>query len=123
LLTIRSEQVGGLLILHCEGRLIVGHETGLLCTAIRQNCREILVDLHGVTAIDAAGVGALISLQAAGFYLTLADPIPIVREVLARTDLESVFEITESRLYRARNSITNRVVPAPKPSLAEVEAG
>lgn len=106
MLTIKSERGDGLVILHCAGRLVAGHETGLLCTAIRQNSREILVDLEQVSAIDAAGVGALISLQAAGFYLTLANPIPIVRVVLARTDLDSVFEIIESRPARTSENPT-----------------
>jgi len=35
-------------------------------------------------------------LQAAGFYLTLADPTPIVRDVLASADLGSVFEFAET---------------------------
>lgn len=93
LLTIRAERVDSLVILHCQGRLVVGHETGLLCSVMRCGSREVIVDLREVTAIDGAGVAALISLQAAGFYLTLADPTPIVREVLASTDLDSVFEI------------------------------
>jgi anti-anti-sigma regulatory factor len=70
---------------------------------MQQGAREVTLDLHEVTAIDAAGVGALITLQAAGFYLTLTDPTPIVREVLARTDLDSVFEITETGFGPRRN--------------------
>jgi len=71
----------------------------LLCAAIRQISRELMVDLHEVTAVDAAGIGALLALQAAGFYLTLVDPSPIVREVLGRTDLNSVFEINETGVH------------------------
>ena len=98
MLNITIEQFDGQVILRCEGRLVLGHETGLLCAAIRQTSRELMVDLHDVTAVDAAGIGALVCLQSAGFYLTLADPSPIVREVLARTDLDSVFEISETRV-------------------------
>jgi anti-anti-sigma regulatory factor len=50
-----------------------------------------------VDAIDAAGIGALVSLQASGIYLTLLNPTEQVREVLRVTQLESVFEIRESR--------------------------
>lgn len=99
MLNITIEQFDGQVILHCEGRLVLGHETGLLCAAIRQTSRELTVDLHGVTAVDAAGIGALLSLQAAGFYLTLVDPSAIVREVLGRTDLDSVFEINETGVH------------------------
>ena len=111
MLNITIEKFDGQAILHCVGRLVLGHETGLLCAAIRQTSRELMVDLHGVTAIDAAGIGALVSLQAAGFYLTLVDPGPSVREVLARTDLDSVFEINETRIQaRPLNPTLDRVV-------------
>ena len=93
---IRVENVDGQVVLHCEGKLVLGDETKLLCAAMRQDRQEIIVDLREVTAVDAAGVGALVSLQAAGFYLTLTDPTPTVRELLSRTKLNSIFEITES---------------------------
>lgn len=94
---VRAEHFDGQVILHCEGRLVRGHETRLLCTALRQDRQEIVVDLSGVAAVDAAGVGALVSLQAAGLYLTLTDPVPTVRELLSRTKLDSIFEIIETR--------------------------
>jgi len=97
LLNITVEQFDGQVILHCEGRLVTGHETRLRCAAIRQDFRELRVDLREITAVDAAGIGALVSLQAAGFYLTLVDPSPILRDVLARTELDSVFEIHQTQ--------------------------
>ena len=54
------------------------------------------MDLSGVTAIDAAGIGALVSLQAAGTYLRLVRPSMAVRQVLRLTTLDSIFEISES---------------------------
>jgi len=50
-----------------------------------------------VDAIDAAGIGVLVSLQAAGIYLKLVNPTRQVREVLRVTKLETVFEICESQ--------------------------
>jgi len=50
----------------------------LLCAVIQQHGRDIIVDLSGVTAIDAAGIGALVSLQAAGTYLRLV-ALPCLR--------------------------------------------
>lgn len=96
-LTVRAEIFDGQVILHCEGRLVRGDEIKLLCAALRQDRDQFIVDLREVTAVDAAGVGALVSLQAAGVYLTLVDPTPTVREVLSRTNLDSIFEIIESR--------------------------
>jgi anti-anti-sigma regulatory factor len=77
-----------------------------------QASREVIVNLGEVTAVDAAGIGALLSLQAAGFYLTLADPIPTVQQVLARTDLDSVFEITQTTCFGETppNSTLDRAV-------------
>jgi anti-anti-sigma factor len=93
MLNVTVEGVRGAVALRCEGRLVRGQETALLCAAI-----QITLDLSGVTSIDAAGIGALVSLQAAGIYLRLADPTETVREVLTLTKLDSVFEISESDL-------------------------
>ncbi|MBV9181151.1 MAG: STAS domain-containing protein [Acidobacteria bacterium] len=77
----------------CTGRLVRGFETRILCAAIHQQERELNLDLSEVTAIDAGGIGALLSLQAAGLYLRLINPSPTVREVLRLTKLDSIFEI------------------------------
>lgn len=83
--------------LRCHGRIVRGEETKVLCAVLRRKVREITLDLREVTEIDAAGIGALVSLQAAGIYLTLANPTPTVREVLRLTKLDSVFEIIEAQ--------------------------
>jgi anti-anti-sigma factor len=66
------------------------------------------VDLSGVTAIDAAGIGALISLRAAGTYLRLVDPSETVRRVLRLTNLDSVFDISESECRKETMVLTPR---------------
>jgi anti-anti-sigma factor len=81
----------------CQGRLVRGQETALLCVAIQQHGRDIILDLSGVTAIDPAGIGALLSLQAAGTYLRLVGPSLAVRQVLRLTSLDSLFEISASQ--------------------------
>jgi anti-anti-sigma factor len=73
-------------------------ESALLCAAVGHHGRDVVLDLAGVTAIDAAGIGALVSLQAAGIYLKVMNPTEAVREVLRLTGMESVFEITEERV-------------------------
>lgn len=94
---VSVENTVGRVILRCEGRLVLGHETSLLCAAIQQGRREIVVDLREVTAMDTAGTGALISLQAAGFYLIPAHPTRTIQDLLVHTKLDSVFEIVESK--------------------------
>jgi anti-anti-sigma factor len=56
----------------------------------------VILDLRKVDAIDAAGIGVLVSLQAAGIYLRLMAPSEQVREILRLTKLDSIFEICES---------------------------
>jgi anti-anti-sigma regulatory factor len=97
-----------MMTVRCYGRLVYGRESALLCAAVPPHRREIIVDLSGVTAIDAAGLGALISLRAAGNYLRLVDPSETVRQVLRLTNLHSLFDISESE-YRKET-----VVPTPQ---------
>lgn len=96
MLRVKCEELGESVILRCSGRLVRGEETALLCAAVRQRGRNIILDLGGVDAIDAAGVGALISLQAAGIYIQLMNPTKSVLDVLRVTKLDSIFEICSS---------------------------
>ena|SRR5437879_4209675 len=96
MLRVTAEDMGEVVILRCVGRIVRGEETAVLCTAVRGYGRSIVLDLSKVDLIDAAGMGALIALQAAGIYLKLMDPPKQVREVLRVTELDSVFEVCES---------------------------
>lgn len=93
---VTIEESGKTAILHCAGRMVRGHETALLCAALGQYERNIVLELSQLDAIDAAGVGALLSLQAAGIYLRLMNPTKAVCEVLRVTKVDSVFEISNS---------------------------
>jgi anti-anti-sigma factor len=95
MLTVTEEIFGDTVVLHCQGRMVRGTETPILCAAIQQHGRNIVLDLSKVDAIDAAGIGALVSLQAAGIYLKLMSLTRPVREVFGLTKLDSVFEICE----------------------------
>jgi anti-anti-sigma factor len=98
MLTITVENFAEAAILRCQGRIVRGDETSILCSAMHQEGRRVILDLAEVDAIDAAGIGALVSLQAAGIYLKLMNPTPQVREILNITKLDSIFEIFESQL-------------------------
>ncbi len=95
MLTVTTHNLANTVVLRCHGRLVRGEESALLCAAVQHYGRDIVLDLGGVTAIDAAGIGALMSLQAAGVYLKLLNPTESVRAVLRLPGLESVFEISE----------------------------
>ena len=96
MLTVTVERAGDAVALRCVGRIVRGQETAILCVAVQHHARTLTLDLAEVDAIDAAGIGLLVSLQAAGIYLKLVNPAKQVREVLRVTQLESVFEICES---------------------------
>ncbi len=96
MLNVTIEESEKNVILRCEGQMVRGDETALLCAAIGHTDRNIVVDLSQVDAIDAAGVGALISLQAAGLYLQVLNPANAIREALRLSGLDSVFEIFTS---------------------------
>jgi anti-anti-sigma factor len=116
-LRVKSEELGDSVILRCSGRMVRGEETALLCAAVRLRGRNVVLDLGEVDALDAAGVGALISLQAAGIYLQLANPAKAVREVLRVTGMESVFEICSfaPREMERDAERSTRAVPALLP--------
>ena len=93
MLTVTVEKLDEAVVLHCTGRIVRGEETALLCAASKQHGRTIMLDLEKVEAIDAAGVGALVALQAAGIYVQLINPNERVRQILRVTQLDSVLEI------------------------------
>src|SRR6267143_1783509 len=97
MLTVTVKESDDGVVLQCQGRIVRGDETAILCAAVRQEGRNVTLDLAGVDAIDAAGIGSLVSLQASGIYLTLLNPAEQVREVFRVTQLESIFEIRDSR--------------------------
>src|SRR5882762_4178644 len=96
LLNITIENVRGEVTVLCYGRLVYGRESALFCAAISRHGRDIIVDLSGVTAIDSAGIGALVSLQATRTRLRLADLSVTVRQVWRLTNLDSDFDMSES---------------------------
>jgi anti-anti-sigma factor len=96
-LNVTTQNLGDVTILRCSGRIVRGEETALLCAAIQQQQRNIMLDLTEIETIDAAGIGLLVTLQAAGFYLTLMNPNSHVREILRITKVDSILEIRETR--------------------------
>jgi anti-anti-sigma regulatory factor len=79
MLTVSVQNLGDEVILRCQGRIVRGDETTILCSAVQQHGRNVVLDLKEVDTLDAAGIGALVSLQAAGIYLKLSNPSEQVR--------------------------------------------
>ena len=96
MLTITLKRMHGTAILGCHGQIVRDEETPLLCLAIGLHERGVILDLSHTTAIDQWGVRALISLQAAGIFLTLRNPNEQILRALRLRHVESMFEICES---------------------------
>lgn len=84
--------------LHCSGRIVLGLEAETLrcmATSRRETC--LTLDLRGVCAIDAAGLGLLVELQCWAQHqkksLRIAEPSACVRRLIALTNLHSVLPI------------------------------
>src|ERR1700691_1595900 len=65
MLNVTVKDLSDAVMLQCSGRLVHGEETALLCAAVQQHGRTVILDLQEVDTIDAAGIGVLVSLQAA----------------------------------------------------------
>ena len=109
MLNIKTE-VSENVILRCVGKIVHGYETALLCAASRHYGRTIILDLGMVDAIDAAGIGALISLQAAGVYLQLMNVPKVIGEILRVARLDSVFEIWSTALMADHEKAQHNLV-------------
>ena len=102
MLHIVVEQSMDSALLRCSGRLVAGKEVLRLREAVmcQADKRSVQLDLAGVEAIDAAGLGLLVSLRTlgcvVGFGFQVRNPVPRVRTLLKLTRLESVLDIHPS---------------------------
>jgi len=85
-------------ILRCSGRIVYGDGSDRLVKAVMsKDTRFFLIDLNGVSAIDAAGLGALAALEGwarnENRTIHLANLSKRVREILETTGLSSVLQI------------------------------
>jgi len=102
MLHIVVEQSMDSALLRCSGRLVAGKEVLRLREAVmcQADKRSVQLDLAGVEAIDAAGLGLLVSLHTlgwvVGFRFQVRNPVPRVRSLLKLTRLESVLDIHPS---------------------------
>jgi anti-anti-sigma factor len=90
----------------CDGRIVLGVEAETLrCIATARSERCLILDLRGVRAIDAAGLGLLAELHSWAWQrsrlLTIANPSRRVRRLLALTGLLPALQISCSALAEA----------------------
>ena len=102
MLNIRKQKLGDTTILHLAGRVTFPDADSLRGLTLQQPCvRTLVLDLANVTAIDAAGVGALVFLRfrskSVGRTLKLMNVNPQIERLLELTNLKSAFEICSAR--------------------------
>jgi anti-sigma B factor antagonist len=91
---------GDVAVVRCAGRIVRGDSLYALREAVtrQQNARIVILDLSEVTILDGGGLGMLVSLARwagdNGTQLKLVNPSRLVREILERTRLTCVFEIS-----------------------------
>jgi len=99
MLTVRVERAEDVAIVTVSGRIVRGEESKLESTVLAQeSARMVVLDLSAVEALDAGGVSLLVSLhswtEGRQAHLKLVNPRPFVYDMLTRTHLDCVFDIS-----------------------------
>jgi anti-sigma B factor antagonist len=103
MLTIDVEKAGDVAVVHCAGRLVRGADVSTLRNAVvsEKTTRIVMLDLSQLEFIDGGGLNALVSLhhwtRNHGIQLKLVNPSRFVHEVLMRTGLNQVFDVSSLR--------------------------
>jgi|SRR5580698_4775898 anti-anti-sigma factor len=101
MLTIDVEKTGHVAVVRCVGRIVRGAPVRALKNAVfsEKEAGIVVIDLSDVEMLDAGGLTALLSLQQWAWdrsvQLKLVNPSHFVHEVLTRTGLNRVFEISK----------------------------
>jgi anti-sigma B factor antagonist len=99
-LSLETRVTEAVTVICCKGRIAYRAEAASLSgefAELAPQTRRVVIDLSGVEMIDAAGLGALISValmaQESQCSVTLAVPGNFIRELLELTKLTSIFEL------------------------------
>jgi anti-anti-sigma factor len=100
MLTIDVEKANDVAVVHCGGRLVRGAEVSTLRNAVvsEKTTRVVVLDLSQLEFMDVGGLNSLVSLhhwtRNHGIQLKLVNPSRFVDELLSRTRLNRVFDIS-----------------------------
>jgi anti-anti-sigma factor len=99
MLRVKTDRAGDVLVVKCVGRIVRGQEAALKEAVISgKHARVVVIDLSDVETVDAGGLTLLISLHRwagnSNTHLKLVNPRPFVHEMLTRTHLDCVFDIS-----------------------------
>jgi anti-sigma B factor antagonist len=98
-LRLESQKLGDVVVIRCEGRLVVGEEVRALQLEIEKHTLEtkkFVLQLGELSYLDSGGLGALVrlrgTLRAHRGDLKLCQMSPLVQSVLRATNLLGVFD-------------------------------
>lgn len=99
MLTVRTERAGDVVVVKCAGRIVRGQESILRNAVLSQKLARVFVlDLTEVEALDAGGLTLLVALhrwtEENRIHLKLVNPQPFVYDMLTRTHLDCVFDVS-----------------------------
>ena len=100
MLTMDVEKTGDVAVVRLSGRIVRGEEVRSLRNAVvsEKDSRVVVLDLSEVESLDAGGLTTLLSLhqwaRSRGVQLKLVNPSHFVHEILTRTKLDHVFDIS-----------------------------
>jgi anti-sigma B factor antagonist len=91
---------GGVLIVECSGRLVLGEESANLRHLVRDvltEFKQVVLDLGKISYIDSSGLGVLVGLHATaqkvGGGIKLANLNPRLKDMLQITKVFTVFDV------------------------------
>ena len=103
---IQQRLVGDVAVIDVIGRMVLGERTNdtLFKSAIAEQLAagrgQLVVNLSQVTQVDTSGLTALVTAHVTaakrGGALKLADPVKRIRELLAITRLNTLFDVFDS---------------------------
>src|SRR5260370_25336417 len=102
-LRVQTQISGDVFIFLCDGRIVYGDEGAVLRERVGNTLPgtpRIVLNLNGVDYIDSGGlgilVGLLVSARNRGGELKLVSPRKRVKDVLRRTNLDTIFGVYEN---------------------------
>ena len=99
-LKVEVQHTGDVAVVNCAGRIVRGDAACNLKTAVmsQRGARIVVLDLSDVEMVDGGGLGMLVFLRRwtseRGMQMKLVNPSHLVRELLERTQLTRIFDIS-----------------------------
>src|SRR5262249_39091656 len=102
-LKVETRQMGGITVVSCYGRIVLGDEAAGLRDTLRKvlsSARQVVLNLSGVDYIDSSGLGTLVGVYSTarkgGADIKLTGVGQRLRDVLQITKLVTVFEVYDT---------------------------